>query len=164
MLQLQNLARPKPPSLRFGLVFLGIGLLIAGSAAWVDNDLFQEFITAIGDAPIILLAANNLLDMNAALPVIYGANVGTAGTALLAAAGANVDARRVAAAHTLFEVIAVAIFVPLTGPFADLLDRPPGRQRPHHLQRGTDAGDVAVRVAGGLAAAEADARSGRTRG
>ncbi len=128
----------------FGLVFLGIGLLIDGSATWAENELFQEFITAIAGAPIILLvvgiaftaivqssaatigivialAANNLLDMNAALPVIYGANVGTAGTALLAAAGANIDARRVAAAHTLFKLIAVAIFVPLTGPFADLL-------------------------------------------
>ena len=128
----------------FGLVFQGIGLLVAGSASWTNNDLFQEFITAISDAPIILLlagiaftamiqssaatigivialASNGLIDMDAALPVIYGANVGTAGTALIASAGANVDARRVAAAHALFKIIAVAIFLPLTGPFADLL-------------------------------------------
>jgi len=39
----------------------------------------------------------------------------------MASAGANVDARRVAGAHILFKVIAVIIFVPLTGPFADLL-------------------------------------------
>jgi phosphate:Na+ symporter len=128
----------------FGLVFQGIGLLVAGSASWAQSDLFQEFIASIADAPIILLlagmvftaviqssaatigivialAANGLIDMNAALPVIYGANVGTAGTALMASVGANVDARRVAGAHILFKVIAVIIFVPLTGPFADLL-------------------------------------------
>ncbi len=128
----------------FGLVFQGIGFLVAGSAAWAESDLFEEFITSIADAPIILLlagvaftaviqssaatigivialAANGLIDMNAALPVIYGANVGTAGTALMASAGAKVDARRVAVAHALFKIIAVAIFVPLTGPFADLL-------------------------------------------
>ena len=81
--------------------------------------LIQSSAATIGI--VIALAANGLIDMNAALPVIYGANVGTAGTALMASAGANVDARRVAGAHILFKVIAVIIFVPLTGPFADLL-------------------------------------------
>lgn len=128
----------------FGLVFSGIGLLISGSSAWAENEIFREFITAISGSPIILLiagiaftaviqssaatigivialAANDLIGMNAALPMIYGANVGTAGTALIASIGTNVDARRVAAANILFKLVAVAIFLPLIGALGDLL-------------------------------------------
>jgi phosphate:Na+ symporter len=55
------------------------------------------------------------------MPMIFGANVGTAATALVAAVGANAEARRVAAAHAIFKVVGVIIFVPFSIAFADLV-------------------------------------------
>jgi phosphate:Na+ symporter len=61
------------------------------------------------------------MNLDGAMPIIFGANVGTAATALIAAVGANAEARRVAAAHAIFKVVGVLIFLPLSVYFADLV-------------------------------------------
>ncbi len=49
----------------------------------------------------------------AAVPVILGQNIGTCVTALISAAGANKNAKRAAVIHLLFNVIGVAVLMPL---------------------------------------------------
>src|SRR5204863_10198449 len=67
------------------------------------------------------LATAGLMPLVGAIPIIFGANVGTAATAVVAAVGQNAEARRVAATHAAFKIIGVAIFFPFIGPFADLV-------------------------------------------
>ncbi|QMT18800.1 Na/Pi cotransporter family protein [Planococcus maritimus] len=63
------------------------------------------------------LYAENLLSLDAALPVLFGDNIGTTVTAVLAALGTSIAARRAAAVHVLFNVIGSIIFLILLVPF-----------------------------------------------
>ncbi|XKE96167.1 Na/Pi cotransporter family protein [Metaplanococcus flavidus] len=63
------------------------------------------------------LYAEGLVDLKAALPVLFGDNIGTTITAVLAALGTSVAARRAAAVHVLFNVIGSVIFLILLAPF-----------------------------------------------
>jgi phosphate:Na+ symporter len=63
------------------------------------------------------LYAENLVDLKAALPILFGDNIGTTITAVLASIGASVAARRAAATHVLFNVIGSVIFLILLIPF-----------------------------------------------
>jgi phosphate:Na+ symporter len=68
---------------------------------------------------IIALASEGLVPLEAAIPLILGANVGTVGTALLASIGKSAEAARVGVVHLLFNVIGVLLFVFLIPPTAD---------------------------------------------
>jgi phosphate:Na+ symporter len=73
---------------------------------------------------IIALASEGLVPLEAAIPLILGANVGTVGTALLASIGKSAQAARVGVVHLLFNVIGVLLFVfliPQTADFARLI-------------------------------------------
>src|SRR5690606_27987807 len=61
--------------------------------------------------------AENLIPLDAALPVLFGDNIGTTITAVLAAIGASVAARRAAAAHVLFNVVGTIVFMIFLYPF-----------------------------------------------
>src|SRR5687768_9745479 len=130
--------------LGFGLLFLGIRLIAEGTAPLGENDLFRQVLAALIDQELVLLliaavftalvhssaavigiaislATTGLVPIEGAIPVILGANVGTAATALLASATGNVEARRVAVAHAAFKVAGAAVFLPLMDPFASLV-------------------------------------------
>jgi phosphate:Na+ symporter len=68
---------------------------------------------------IIALASEGLMPLEAAIPLILGANVGTVGTALLAGIGNSAEAARVGIVHLLFNVIGVLLFVFLIPQLAD---------------------------------------------
>ena len=59
--------------------------------------------------------------LEAAIPLILGANVGTCGTALLATIGAPTEAKRVGIAHVLFKMLGVILIMPFLGPFTGLV-------------------------------------------
>ena len=63
------------------------------------------------------LYGEGLLSLDAALPVLFGDNIGTTVTAILAALGASVAARRAAAVHVLFNIVGSVIFLILLVPF-----------------------------------------------
>jgi phosphate:Na+ symporter len=130
--------------LGFGFLFLGMKLIHDGTAPLATNQLFADLLRALTDQPLLLvlisalftaivrssaaviglalsLASAGLMPLVAAIPIIFGANVGTAATAVLAAVGQNAEARRVAAAHAAFKIVGVVIFFPFIGPFADLV-------------------------------------------
>ncbi len=130
--------------LGFGLLFLGMKLLTDGMAPLKGNDLVKELMLALTVQPLVLIvfaaiftalvhssaatigialafAAQGLLGLEGAIPIIFGANIGTAATAALASVGASVEARRVATAHASFKLLGVALFVPFIAPFASLV-------------------------------------------
>jgi phosphate:Na+ symporter len=59
----------------------------------------------------IAMAVQGLIDINIAIPILLGDNVGTTITAVLASLGSNRSAKQAAAAHVLFNLIGVAIFL-----------------------------------------------------
>lgn len=58
-----------------------------------------------------------LITLRAALPILFGSNIGTTATALLASIGATVNAKRAALTHTIFNVVGSLIFIWFIGPF-----------------------------------------------
>ena len=130
--------------LGFGFLFLGMKLVHDGTAPLATSPLFADVLRALTDQPLTLvllaalftalvrssaaviglalsLASAGLMPLVGAIPVIFGANAGTAATAALAAIGQPAEARRVAAAHAAFKIVGVLLFLPVVGPFADLV-------------------------------------------
>jgi len=70
---------------------------------------------------IIVLATQGLLTLEAGIPLLFGANIGTSITAALASLNTSREAKRVALAHTLFKVFGVALFVWWIPTFAELI-------------------------------------------
>jgi len=69
------------------------------------------------------LAYQGAVTYKQAVPILFGDNIGTTVTALLAAIGASVAARRAALAHCLFNLIGTLIFLPLfmLGAFTEIV-------------------------------------------
>lgn len=60
---------------------------------------------------LIALASQGLLPIEAALPILFGENIGTCVTALLSSIGANKSAKRAALMHLMFNIIGTTIFI-----------------------------------------------------
>jgi phosphate:Na+ symporter len=70
---------------------------------------------------IIVLAQQGLLTLEAGIPLVFGANIGTCITAGFASIGANREARRVALAHVFFKFAGVLLFIFWIPAFAHLI-------------------------------------------
>ncbi|MDE7306555.1 MAG: Na/Pi cotransporter family protein, partial [Clostridia bacterium] len=89
------------------LVLFLLGALLTG--------LMQS--SAALTAIVISLAGSGLISLPMAMFIILGTNVGTCVTALLSSMGTNVNARRTAVVHLLFNLIGSVIFIiPLSIP------------------------------------------------
>jgi phosphate:Na+ symporter len=62
-----------------------------------------------------------LIPLTSAIPVLFGDNIGTTITAILASIGTNKAAKRAAAAHSLFNIFGCVIFLSLMPFFAKLV-------------------------------------------
>ena len=70
---------------------------------------------------IIVLAQQGLITLEAGIPLVFGANIGTCITAGLASIGTSREAKRVALAHVLFKVGGVLLFIFWIPAFADFI-------------------------------------------
>jgi len=70
---------------------------------------------------IITLALQGALTLEAGIALLLGANIGTCITAVLASAGMQRAAKRVALAQVLFNVTGVLIFLPFIAQFAEVI-------------------------------------------
>jgi phosphate:Na+ symporter len=70
---------------------------------------------------IMALAMQGLVTLDAAIPLMFGANIGTCVTAIMACVGTRREAKRVALAHLVFKVTGVVIFMILLVPFTRLV-------------------------------------------
>jgi phosphate:Na+ symporter len=130
--------------LGFGLVFLALKILIDTFEPVSQNPFMKDFLLGLSKDPfagiiisalltalfqssaatlgIALTAAHSgILGIEAAVPIVLGANIGTTVTAIISSLGGTVDARRVAMAHVLFKVIGVLIVLPFLGFFTTLV-------------------------------------------
>jgi phosphate:Na+ symporter len=128
----------------FGALFYGLELMSGGMKPLRSLETFHELTLNMSSNPILGvvigtiftvivqsssatigilqgLYAEQLLDIKAALPVLFGDNIGTTITAVLASIGASVAAKRAAATHVLFNLIGTAIFMIVLGPFTKLI-------------------------------------------
>ncbi len=127
----------------FGLIFFGLEMISQAAAPLKESPDFVHFfteaknplfglglgmvVTAIVHASAIpisilaLLAQQDLVGLENAVPIVLGANIGTTVTALLAATVANVSGKRTAMSHLIFKcggVFLCLIFFPF---FLDIL-------------------------------------------
>ncbi len=70
---------------------------------------------------LIVLAQQGLIALEAGIPMILGANIGTCITAGLASIGTSREAKRVALAHVVFKLAGVALFFFWIPEFAELI-------------------------------------------
>jgi len=70
---------------------------------------------------VIVLAQQGLLTLEAGIPLVFGANIGTCITAGLASIGTSREAKRVALAHVIFKIAGVLLFIFWIPWFADLI-------------------------------------------
>ena len=118
--------------LGLGLIFFGMDLMSEATGPLRDHPAFVGIMadmetpllgilagaifTAIVQSSsatvgvVIVLAGQGFLTLSAGIALLFGANIGTCVTALLAAIGKSRDAVRVAVAHVLFKVVGVAIW------------------------------------------------------
>ncbi len=115
----------------FGLIFFGLSLVsmatepLKHNAAFmhyfqeVKNPAFGVFIglaitaiiqsSAIPISILAIFAQYNLVTIDSSLPIVFGANLGTAVTALLAGLTANINGKKTAVSHFLFRLFGVLI-------------------------------------------------------
>jgi len=95
------------------LIFLVIGVLL--------TILVQSSSAAMGIT--IIVAINGWIDFEIAAAIVMGENIGTTVTAWLASIGANINAKRAARAHFIFNIAGVCWMLVLFYPFIAMLDQ-----------------------------------------
>ncbi|MEG1310712.1 MAG: Na/Pi cotransporter family protein [Romboutsia sp.] len=71
---------------------------------------------------LIALASQGLIPITAALPILYGENIGTCVTSLISSIGASRNARRAAIMHLVFNIIGSIVFMfVLSGPIVKIV-------------------------------------------
>jgi phosphate:Na+ symporter len=114
--------RTEPEFLRFFTLFQATdfkGILLCVVIGTVMTMILQSSSATVGLT--MALASQGLLNLPGSVALILGDNIGTTITAQLAALGGSVNARRVAMAHTLFNVIGVIYIILLFQPFVDMV-------------------------------------------
>ena len=99
-----------------------LGILVGA----VFTGLVQSSAATTGIA--IVMASEGLMSLPAGIALALGANIGTCVTAILAALGKPVAARQAAAAHIVFNILGVLIWLP----FIDLLAQLSATISPSH--------------------------------
>ena len=115
----------------FGLMFFGLSLTASATAPLKDSEVFLRFFkevknpffgigigalftgivhaSAIPISILIILAQQDLITIESALPIVFGANIGTTVTALMASTVADISGKRSAVSHFLFKCCGTVI-------------------------------------------------------
>ena len=125
----------------FGLLFVGINIMGDTMKPLAGSQVFVDLMTQVQDIPILGVAlgtvmtvvvqsssatiavlqnlastagpdgVSSIIGLECALPILFGDNIGTTITAVLASIGASVAAKRTAAAHVIFNITGTLIFI-----------------------------------------------------
>lgn len=134
----------------FGMLFFGLSLMGDALAEIKELPQFEAVAISMSNNPLLSLGAGIILtalvqssaatiaiiqklyqagaiDIYAAIPFMFGANIGTTITGILAALGGSLGARRTAGLHTLFNIlrsiIGMLILTPYTHFILQLADK-----------------------------------------
>lgn len=135
----------------FGLLFVGINIMSDIMKPLAAAPVFTEIMLNVQDIPAlgVLIGAvmtvvvqsssatiavlqnlasqpgpdgiTSIIGLQGALPILFGDNIGTTITALLASIGASVNAKRAALSHTVFNIAGTLVFIFLIPQYARLI-------------------------------------------
>lgn len=136
----------------FGLLFLGISCMSSVMKPLASMPFFAHMIVEVADIPVLGVLVgtlmtvviqsssatiavlqnmagtagpdgiHSLIGLQGSLPILFGDNIGTTITALLATVGASQNAKRTAVAHTVFNVSGTLLFIWFVPLFAKLVE------------------------------------------
>ena len=130
--------------LGFGLLFFGLRLMGDELSKLGQMDFFTTLATTMQNQPILGFISGTLMTavvqsssavvgiiqkiydsgamtLTAALPFVFGSNIGTTVTAVFASIGGSTSAKRAAAVNVLFNIIGSVIFMFLLTPYVDFI-------------------------------------------
>lgn len=130
--------------LGFGILFFGLKLMGDELGAFGELPQFTQFAEMMAKQPILGLIAGTMMTalvqsssavigiiqklyesgaitIMAALPFVFGSNIGTTVTAIFAALGGSIASKRAAGVHVIFNVTGTLLFMLLLSPFSKLL-------------------------------------------
>ncbi len=139
--------------LGFGLIFFGMAAMGDALASLKELPQFEAIALKMSEQPLLALAAGILLTaavqssaatigviqklymagavtFSASLPFMFGANIGTTMTGILAAIGGSTEGKRTAALHTTLNVISTIIGMLLLKPYAAFIQSVFGHLNP----------------------------------
>lgn len=135
----------------FGLLFLGIETMGTVMKPLASSPVFTELIGKVADVPILGVAVGalttvvvqsssatiavlqnfaaqpgadgvtSIIGLAGAIPILFGDNIGTTITALLASIGQPKDAKRTALAHCIFNISGCFLFIWFVKPLAEFI-------------------------------------------
>lgn len=128
----------------FGMLFYGLELMGSGMEPLQQVQAFHDLMARLSTNPILGVGIGVIITMimqsssatigilqqlytqgnvtlRGLLPVLFGNNIGTTITALLATIGANVAARQTAGAHVLFNTVGTILSLILLRPFTQVI-------------------------------------------
>ena len=121
--------------LGFGILFTGMGIMSSSMKPLANTPLFTQILLAVSDnwflgiltglaltavlqsssattGILIALASTNSISVSLAIPILFGCNIGTCVTAMIASIGTNKNAHKAALLHLTFNVLGTIIFIP----------------------------------------------------
>lgn len=135
----------------FGILFIGIEIMGNTMKPLASSQIFLDLIGKVADIPILGLllgvvitvivqsssaviavlqnfasqagpdGVSSILGLSGAIPILLGSNIGTTITALLACIGQTRNAKRTAAAHSVFNITGSILFMFIISWFAKLV-------------------------------------------
>ncbi|PWM64856.1 MAG: Na/Pi cotransporter [Eubacteriales Family XIII. Incertae Sedis bacterium] len=135
----------------FGMLFIGINIMGNTMEPLAAAPEFANIMMSVKDIPVlgvvigavstavvqsssaVIAVIQNLaskagpdgvtsvIGLSGALPILYGSNIGTTITAIFASIGGTVNAKRAAAAHTIFNIVGSVIFMFFITPFSKFI-------------------------------------------
>jgi phosphate:Na+ symporter len=128
----------------FGLVFFALSQLSAITAPLKDDPAFAALFTQLNNpffgimagalvtiviqsssvttGLVVILAQSGGIQLEDAIPIILGANIGTTFTGIIASFSMDTYAKRAATVNTIFNIGGVLLFLPFLIPFTKLIE------------------------------------------
>ncbi|RWR07507.1 Na/Pi cotransporter family protein [Siminovitchia fortis] len=129
----------------FGALFFGLSLMGDAMKPLRGAQFFTDLTVSLSDHPLLGVLAGILftvivqsssasiallqtlfdqgtITLQAALPILFGDNIGTTITAVLASIGASIAAKRAALTHVLFNIIGTVLVLILFVPFTHFIE------------------------------------------
>ncbi len=137
--------------LGFGILFVGIETMGSTMKPLANSPIFLDMIGKVADIPVLGLllgtvmtvvvqsssaviavlqnfaaqagpdGVSSIIGLQGAIPILFGSNIGTTITAILACIGQTREAKRTAAAHSVFNITGSILFMFVLGPFTKLV-------------------------------------------
>ena len=130
--------------LGFGILFFGLSIMGTALKLLKDIDAFHDLALLMSDSPLLAVTGGAVMTgliqsssamiaiiqkiyesggiaFDAVLPFLFGSNIGTTVTAILAAMGGSLAARRAAGVHTLFNILVSIIAMILLVPYYNFI-------------------------------------------